>query len=77
MSNCYDHSIKKDMLDSYTWNNKEEAKANVLKNYKELRQWYEKECEKYKRPLGGDESFDKWYEDIINEPYDPANGSKF
>ena len=41
MSNCYDHSIKKDMMDSYTWNSKEEAKANVLQNYKELRQWYE------------------------------------
>ena len=24
MSKCYDHSIKKDMLDSYTWNSKEE-----------------------------------------------------
>ena len=46
MSNCYDHSIKKDMMDSYTWNSKEEAKANVLQNYKELRQWYEKECKK-------------------------------
>jgi len=37
MSNCYDHSIKKDMMDSYCWNSKEEAKANVLQNYKELR----------------------------------------
>ena len=47
MSKCYDHSIKKDMLDSYTWNSKEEAKANILKNYKELRQWVDKELEKY------------------------------
>ena len=21
--------------------------------------------------------FDKWYENVINEPYDPENGSKY
>ena len=24
-----------------------------------------------------DSDFDKWYEAVINEPYDPANGSKY
>ena len=48
MSNCYDHSIKKDMMDSYYWNSKEEAKANILQNYKQLRQWYEKEVKNIK-----------------------------
>ena len=73
MSNCYDHSIKKDMMDSYYWNSKEEAKANILQNYKQLRQWYEKECEKYKRPLGGDESFDKWYEEYTGGTWEENN----
>ena len=49
-------------MDSYYWNSKED-----YKNYKQLRQWYEKECEKYKRPLGGDESFDKWYEEYTDD----------
>ena len=73
MSNCYDHSIKKDMMDSYCWNSKEEAKANVLQNYKELRQWYEKECEKYKKALGGDESFDQWYEEYTGGTWEENN----
>ena len=73
MSNCYDHSIKKDMMDSYTWNSKEEAKANVLQNYKQLRQWYEDECKKYKRPLGGDESFDQWYEEYTGGTWEDNN----
>ena len=73
MSNCYDHSIKKDMMDSYCWNSKEEAKANVLQNYKQLRQWYEDECKKYKRPLGGDESFDLWYEEYTGGTWEENN----
>jgi len=73
MSNCYDHSIKKDMMDSYSWNSKEEAKANVLQNYKQLRQWYEDECKKYKRPLGGDESFDEWYEEYTGGTWEENN----
>jgi len=73
MSNCYDHSIKKDMMDSYCWNSKEEAKANVLQNYKQLRQWYEDECKKYKRPLGGDESFDQWYEEYTGGTWEENN----
>ena len=75
MSNCYDHSIKKDMMDSYFWNSKEEAKANVLQNYKQLRQWYEDECKKYKRPLGGDESFDQWYEEYTGGTWEENNES--
>jgi len=25
----------------------------------------------------GPSDFDKWYEAVINEPYDPINGSKY
>ena len=52
---------------------KEEAKANVLQNYKQFRQWYEKECEKYKKALGGDESFDKWYEEYTGGTWEENN----
>ena len=72
MSNCYDHSIKRDMLDSYGgWSSKQEAKANVLKNYKELQKWYEEQCKLYKRPLGGD--FDRWYEEYTGGTWEENN----
>ena len=60
-------------MDNYCWNSKEEAKANVLQNYKQLRQWYEDECKKYKRPLGGDESFDQWYEEYTGGTWEENN----
>ena len=28
-------------------------------------------------PGGGNSNFDSWYEQVINEPYDPLNGSQF
>ena len=34
MSNCYDHEYKSNMLDSYYWDNKVEAKKNLSKNEK-------------------------------------------
>ena len=60
-------------MDSYCWNSKQEAKANVLQNYKKLRQWYEDECKKYKRPLGGNESFDQWYEEYTGGTWEENN----
>jgi hypothetical protein len=61
MSNCYDHSIKKDMLDSYSgWSSKEEAIENIKQNRQELRNWYFEEDKKYNRALA---HFDEWYEE--------------
>ena len=40
MSNCYDHSIKKNML-STVYGSKEDLKKDILKNYQELQKWYE------------------------------------
>ena len=31
MSNCYDHEYKSNMLDSYYWSSKDEAKKNISK----------------------------------------------
>jgi hypothetical protein len=55
MSNCYDHSIKKDMLTS-----KEEAIKHIKQNRQELSDWYYKEDKKYNRALA---HFDAWYEE--------------
>ena len=40
MSNCYDHEYKANMLDSYYWDNKVEAKKNLSKNLNKLTDWY-------------------------------------
>jgi len=61
MSNCYDHSIKKDMLTSYSgWASKEEAIKHIKQNRQELSDWYYKEDKKYNRALA---HFDAWYEE--------------
>ena len=44
------------------------------KYYKELRQWVDKELEKYKQPLGGD--FDKWYEEYSGGTWEENNDTK-
>jgi len=49
MSNCYDHSIKKNML-STVYGSKKDLKKDILKNYQELQKWYEEQCELYKLP---------------------------
>ena len=70
MSNCYDHEYKSNMLDSYYWDNKEQAKENVLKNYQDLKKWYEKECKKYINALG---SFDNWYTEYTGGSWEENN----
>jgi len=70
MSNCYDHKYKSNMLDSYYWDSKEQAKENVLKNYQDLKKWYEKECKKYVNALG---SFDNWYEEYSGGSWEENN----
>ena len=73
MSNCYDHEVKMNMLDTYYFKNKKQAKENLNKNLQEFRKWYEDECKKYKRPLGGDESFDQWYEEYTGGTWEENN----
>ena len=70
MSNCYDHEYKSNMLDSYYWDSKEQAKENVLKNYQDLKKWYEKECKKYINALG---SFDNWYTEYTGGSWEENN----
>ena len=70
MSDCYDHSIKKNML-STVYGSKEDLKKDILKNYQDLQKWYEEQCELYKRPLGGD--FDQWYEEYAGDTWEENN----
>ena len=71
MSNCYDHSIKKDMLTSYSgWASKEEAIKHIKQNRQELRDWYFEEDKKYNRALA---HFDEWYEEYSGGTWEENN----
>jgi len=70
MSNCYDHEYKSNMLDSYYWDSKDEAKKNIRKNLQELRDWYEGETKKYVNAIG---SFDNWYAEYSGGSWEENN----
>ena len=50
MSNCYDHSIKKNMLDT-VYGTRKELKDMLKENRRELSIWYYNEQAKYDRAL--------------------------
>ena len=52
MSNCYDHEYKANMLDSYYWDNKVEAKKNLSKNLNKLTDWYKAEQKNMREQCG-------------------------
>ena len=66
MSNCYDHSIKKNML-STVYGSKEDIKKELMKNRLELDDWYHTEQKKYDRALT---EFDQWYEEYAGASWE-------
>jgi len=66
MSNCYDHEVKMNMLDTYYFKNKKQAKENLNKNLQEFRKWYEDECKKYINAIG---NFDDWFEQYTGQSF--------
>ena len=70
MSNCYDHEYQANMLDSYYWDNKVEAKKNLSKNLKELTDWYKAEQKKYERAMW---HFDDWYTEYSGGSWEENN----
>ena len=67
MSNCYDHELKMNMLDTYYFNNKNDAEENLNKNLEQFRKWYEDEIKKYINAIG---NFDNWYEEYTGMSFD-------
>jgi hypothetical protein len=66
MSNCYDHELKMNMLDTYYWEDKVEAKKNLRENLNELDDWYKNEKKKYERAIW---HFDNWYEEYTGQSF--------
>ena len=67
MSNSYDHELKMNMLDTYYFKDKKQAKENLNKNLQEFRKWYEDECKKYINAIG---NFDNWFEEYTGQSFD-------
>ena len=72
MSNSYDHSIKKDMLDT-VYGSKKELKDNLKENRRELATWYYNEQTKYDRALT---NFDDWYNEYAGDTWEELNDNQ-
>ena len=72
MSNCYDHSIKKNMLDT-VYGTRKELKDMLKENRRELSTWYYNEQMKYDRALA---NFDEWYNEYTGDTWEELNDSK-
>ena len=70
MSNCYDHEYKSNMLDSYYWDSKDEAKKNLAKNKIELTSWYQKQLKLYQN---AEDNFDDWYTEYTGGSWEENN----
>ena len=72
MSNSYDHSIKKDMLDT-VYGSKKELKDNLKENRRNLATWYYNEQTKYDRALA---NFDDWYKEYAGDSWEELNDNQ-
>ena len=72
MSNCYEHSIKKNMLDS-VYGSKKELKDNLKENRRNLATWYYNEQTKYDRALA---NFDDWYKEYAGDSWEELNDNQ-
>ena len=72
MSNCYDHSIKKNMLDG-VYGSKKELKDNLKENRRNLATWYYNEQTKYDRALA---NFDEWYKEYAGDSWEELNDNQ-
>ncbi len=69
MSNCYDHSIKKNMLDS-VYGTRQQLKEDLKENRKNLSKWYYEQIAMYEYALA---NFDSWYEEYARASWEENN----
>jgi hypothetical protein len=67
MSNCYDHELKMNMLNTYYFKDKKQAKENLNKNLQELKEWYQLELDKY---ITAHTNFDQWFNEYTGQSFD-------
>ena len=69
MSNCYDHSIKKNMMDS-VYGTRQQLKEDLKENRKNLSKWYYDQMSMYEYALA---NFDSWYEEYAGASWEDNN----
>jgi len=67
MSNSYDHELKMNMLDTYYFKDKKQAKEMLFHKEHELTEWYYNELQKYKKAYT---FFDQWFEEYTGQSFD-------
>ena len=66
MSNCYDHELKMNMLDTYYFKNKNEAVKMLKENQAELTNWFFDEMQKYEN---AQKNFDQWFTEYTGQSF--------
>ena len=69
MSNVYDHSIKKNMLDS-VYGTRQQLKKDMKENRKNLSKWYHDQMAMYDY---AEANFDAWYEEYAGASWEENN----
>ena len=72
MSNCYDHSYKKNMLDS-VYGTRKELKNDMEENRRELTSWYYKQMRMYDYAFS---NFSEWYKEYAGDSWEELNGEE-
>ena len=72
MSNCYDHSIKKNMLDSI-YGTRQQLKDDMKENRRNLSKWYYEQMAMYDYALA---NFDEWYKEYAGDTWEEMNDDK-
>ena len=72
MSNCYDHSIKKNMLDS-VYGTRQQLKEDMKENRNNLSKWYYEQMAMYDYSLA---NFDAWYKEYAGDTWEELNDNK-
>ena len=72
MSNCYDHSYKKNMLDS-VYGTRKELKNDMEENRRKLTSWYYKQMHMYDYAFS---NFSEWYKEYAGDSWKELNGEE-
>ena len=62
------------MLDSYYWDNKDEAKKNLSENKIKLTSWYQKQLTLYQN---AEDNFDDWYSEYSGGSWEENNINEY
>ena len=66
MSNCYDHELKMNMLDTYYFKNKKQVVKMLNESKAELTNWFFDEMQKYEN---AEKNLDQWFTEYTGQSF--------